>query len=270
MRLQTNTLVKMPDEEYFAIDRVSSSSVRTFKRNRREYYLQYVSKELPDKDSPALRIGSAVHAWALEGIEAYEERFTVGPDCDIRSIKWREFCEAVPQGITVLHPKREARLVRYMVDRLWNNHRFRSTMEEINPEMEQAAFFDYQGWECKAKLDAFGQREDGTYVLVDLKTCGDSSPPGFQESADKWHYIDQLAFYVEALRACGIEGKIETWFATVDKKFPVAAAMYEIKDHQIYLGSLENKHNLNEIRKCYDTGDWSCEHELAVNRIEYR
>ena len=266
--IETNKLIKMPDEEYFAIERTSSSAIRTFAQNRRKYYLQYVQKCLDDTESPALRIGSAVHAWALEGESAYKERFVVGPPGSSRTNMYQEFVDATPNQLTVLSEK-EAQQVKYMVLRLWQNKLFSELMEEINPDVEHAVFFEYEGYDCKSKLDVLGFRKDGTPVLLDLKTTQDCEPKKFQESVDYWGYIAQVAFYRTALRKCGYDGPIETYIAAVDKKFPTAAALFQIPDEDCFFGELDNKYHLRQIRSCYDSGDWSCEYEQCLNTLRY-
>ena len=81
--------------DYLALDRLSPSGAKDLLRSPAHYR---AARDEPRAETPALRMGSALHCLALEGRAAFAERFAVAPECDRRTKQgkadWATFTEA--------------------------------------------------------------------------------------------------------------------------------------------------------------------------------
>lgn len=80
-QLPDGVYINLPEEVYFAQDRLGSSDKKTLHFEREGWW--YQSRHNPDRKretTDALNYGAALHALILEGLGAYETRFVVEPD----------------------------------------------------------------------------------------------------------------------------------------------------------------------------------------------
>ena len=81
--LEDGVYVDLPEADYFAQDALGSSDIRKLIADPVRWWWQSKHnpfKELSDKKSPEMIIGSAWHCLALEGREAFESRYMKAPD----------------------------------------------------------------------------------------------------------------------------------------------------------------------------------------------
>src|ERR1700675_3243907 len=67
----------------------SASTLNAFRRNRREYYLRYVTGDLPPVSSESLALGIALHTLVLEP-DSWEREYAIIPEGDGRTKAVRE------------------------------------------------------------------------------------------------------------------------------------------------------------------------------------
>lgn len=165
----------LPFPDYLAIQALSPSGAGKLLRSP-AHYRAY--RDAPETDTPAFRLGRAVHALGLEGRGAYRERFAVAPDCDRRTKAGKETWEAFQveaAGRTVLTAT-EAAQVEAMGASM-AAHRLIPVLLK-GGEAETSMFWDDPdtGAQCKGRPD-FARFADAT--ILDLKTTTDASPGAF-------------------------------------------------------------------------------------------
>lgn len=189
----------VPDKEYHSWDRMSATALKTLDRSTPLHLLAQMEN---DEDTPALRVGRALHSLVLTpGV--YDRDFVVAPDIDRRTKagkeEWEKFKE-VAEGRTVL-TKDEHNLVEEMRGGIMSCNTARQLVEACGNDVEISLRGDIDGIHAKARIDGFIER-DG--CVIDIKTHGGlCSPQEFAKAAYSWGYWTQFAFYREMLRRAG-------------------------------------------------------------------
>ena len=121
------------------------------------------------------------------------------------------------------------------------------------------------GVQCRCRPDWW--RHDG--IIVDLKTCLDASPEGFQKSIYGWRYHVQHAFYVDgATAAVSMQLERPTGgpvmpaptgfvFVAVEKTPPYAVGVYMLDPQSVEIGRRDYREDLARYAECIRTGEWS-------------
>lgn len=114
------------------------------------------------------------------------------------------------------------------------------------------------GVECRCRPDWW--RHDG--IIVDLKTCLDASPEGFQKSIFSWRYHVQHAFYMDGIKAALEQGGGEMpapkafVFVAVEKTAPYAVGVYALDAESVAIGRRDYREDLATFAECQRTGEW--------------
>lgn len=210
-------------EEYDATEALNYSGLRELLKSPLHYQTY---RTQPREDSKALRIGSATHALALQGAEAYAAGFAIAPELDRRTSAgkqaWAEF-QTENAGKVILTDE-EGQLVRAVALAARAAIAARGIVAEA---AEVMYVVDYCGTPIKAALDLIGTDADGHPVIVDLKTTEDASEAAFLGSVRSYRYNLQRHTYRTVYN---IErGDLPRFlFLAVEKGGANACAWYEI------------------------------------------
>ena len=179
------------------------------------------------EETKALKIGSAVHAFALTP-EIAHVTYAVAPEVDRRTkdgkMIWENFV-AANAGKTILSDD-EWSIVSNVAFAL-------SRVVNALPGKRFGAEFmlgvDYNGTPLKAALDLVQEDENGDLWIYDLKTTEDASPKGFLQSARSYRYNLQAAFYRLVLGLAYPNRHIHGFrFIACEKSAPYATATYQL------------------------------------------
>jgi len=220
----------VPFAEYRAIHAVSSGYLRTVYQHS-PAHAEHAA--LQDRDTPAMRVGRALHCMALENSE-YAERFVTLPaGIDRRKTPDRklvaELEAAYPRG--VLTPEEDGQ-VTGMFRALRDNEQAWSLLNRMGDSEVTVTWEDRVP--CKARLDHFSKVD----TLLDLKTCQSAARRDFErECRSKWYYGLQLAFYRMGLRACGRE-PLDVYLIALESSRPHGVVIYPVA--QTYLNLWES------------------------------
>lgn len=184
--------------------------------------LAYLNRQR--EETKALRVGSAVHKLALEGLHEFNAAYATAPELDRRTKDGKAAFEAFTlanAGKTILSPDESALVaaVAASAAACMRNRKIALTQTELMFATE------YEGTPIKAALDGVSE-SDG--FIYDLKTTEDASPAGFLKAVRSYRYNLQAYFYRFAyevafgIRAAGFR------FLVVEKEPPFAVAVYEL------------------------------------------
>ena len=184
------------------------------------HYFQYITEER--KDTPALAVGRALHAKALQPLEAVNI-YAVAPDVDRRTkdgkAAWEAFTQANAGKAIITQEQSE------MIDRMDLSIEAIKSANQINfTATELMGQVDYGDTPLKFAIDAVGA--DG--YLYDIKTTEDASPRGFKSSAFTYRYNLQAHFYLTCYNLLFRERLHGFRFIVVEKSPPYAVAIYEL------------------------------------------
>lgn len=259
--------ISCTNTEYHARDEIGASMLETFRRSRREYQSQYITKTVQRGPSDAMKLGSLVHCLFLEPdtlSEEFAEIPQVAPDGkpwtrrkgSAHEAWWQEFLASC-EGKTVVSMEMvdEARQI---VDAMRANPKLMHFFDR-DGQPEYSIFWTDRdtGLRLKCRVDWWSD------TRVDLKTAADPSPSAYSRALVRFGYHRKLSHYMDGMEAmlgervpllhCAI-GTAPPYFGRV--------GMYEIDDHdpsgaRYRLGEIQRRQTLVELAHCMETGDWS-------------
>ena len=237
--------------DYLALDRLSPSGAKVLTRSA-AHYRHY--RDNPPTETPALRIGKAVHALALEGRAAYEAAFAVAPECDRRTREgkavWGDFI-AASEGRTVLTVT-EAELVEGMAGGILSHHLAPALLADGTPELSMLWDDPETGTPCKGRMD-LARLEVG--AILDLKSTLDASPAAFARSCLAYGYHVQQAAYMAGAAALRADVR-DFVILAVEKAPPFAVGIYRLPDAALELGRRRWGEACALYAQCLESGRW--------------
>ena len=213
------------------------------------HYQAYLNRT--QEDSKALRVGTAVHKLALEGLDAYNASHAIAPEVDKRTKDgkqaWQDFVTA-NEGKAILTAD-EGQLV----DNVANAAAKCMKEHGIVLSKTEVMFTAFLG-DVLVKCAIDGISDDG--YIYDLKTCEDASPQGFLSAVRKYLYNLQAYFYrhaVESAYKCRVLG---FRFIAVEKEPPFATAVYELGPELMTNAAFDFERALALYKQCTASGEW--------------
>lgn len=245
------------DEVYFA-DRffLRHGWLELFRRSPALF--QQAIKGQSDEPSDAMRLGSAIHCWALER-DQFHSRFAVAPRVDRRTKEgksiWESFSSANADK-TILTEEQAATFTNACRS-IAENQTAQSILRSIG-RVEQVITWQQDGFGCKAKLDGIVFANDTPSILVDIKSTSDPYPDVFQKNLVNRGYHRQAAWYAGCVKTVW---NLSDWplfyFIAVGTTEPFETIVYRISEDAIKHGHQQNTETLSQLRGCVETDTWS-------------
>jgi exodeoxyribonuclease VIII len=243
------------DEYHADTSSISHSMLEKFRQSVPLYHGLYVAKTLPrDEPTPAMKLGTALHAWLLEP-QNWTQLVAVGPDCERRSnadkARWAEF-GAASVGKTVITREQEQKVF-LMADSVKANATAKALLAAAGPNEQAIRWQDSSGLICKAKFD---RALDAKFVL-DIKTTRDLlHPDSWAKTCGNFGYARQAAHYLEGWSRVfrGNPDHLHLVFSTEE---PYECAVFELDALSIQLGRDQNRRDLDALALCYESGCWA-------------
>ena len=182
----------MTEKEYRERPEVNKSTLWEIRKSPAHYKW---AVENPSEDTPALKMGRAIHMAVLQP-EEFPDTYAVMPDGIDRRTKegkaaWAAWCEE-NDGKEVL-TKEELETCMTVAKSVLNN----SNNMLLWCQTEVPLFWvdDRTGIKCKCRIDALKETDD-KFLIIDLKTANDASTKTFTREAVKYGYHVQAAHYI--------------------------------------------------------------------------
>lgn len=241
--------VIMSNVDYHAASAVSKSDLDLIAKSPAHYI---ESKNSPKEQTASMLLGSVAHKLVLEP-DKFEEEFAIAPDVDRRTKagkeQWAEFAKGITDKITVIDNSTFEQSME--IAKAVGSHPIASKLLH-GGQAELSYFWVQNGIECKCRPDYL--RTD-IKMVVDFKTAQDASPDEFAKAAYKYRYHVQTAWYLDGLRACGLD--IENFiFVVCETKPPYNIMVYAADVYMINLGRAEAKENLETYGRCLNSDVW--------------
>jgi exodeoxyribonuclease VIII len=210
------------------------------------------------RETEALALGSLVHTLVLEP-DTFAHRYVVTPKIDGRTREGKAAKAALADDPRIVVNEEvmadaSACATSIMAHRVYQQIR--------DAQVEHTVFWDEEvHWEdaagnqvvtrvpCKARFDVVGP------WLVDLKTCRDASPKGFQRSIATYGYHIQAAHYWAGAVANGMEPR-GFLFACVETSPPYLTSGYLLGSPTLEQGETERREALNIYARCLSEDRW--------------
>ena len=238
----------MSAADYHAIDAASASRLKTLWRST-PMHLRH-EMDATRTETPAMRIGTLAHLAALEPDE-WQSSVVVMPPVDRRTKAGKEEAAAFEEAnaglsIVSLHEHYTASRIAEAVSGL-----LPAGQSEVSIIARDPVLSAY----IKARIDRV---PDGSSLIMDLKTCRDASPRGFQRDSYNLGYHIQAALYLDLWNAvCGSSDRRDGFaFVAVESEAPHAAAVYECSADFLDAGRRDYMAALETYAKCKQSGEW--------------
>lgn len=220
----------MPSDDYHASGAISSSGFGPISRSI-DHYLTY---RADDGRTKTFDEGNAIHAWLLEGPEAFDRMCVRRPATDEGNFRkkvgkaWRG--EQLAKGLVILDADQFTR-INSAIEAVQNHPYCANILEHGESEV---SYF----WEetvdgvpipCRVRPDWITETSMGP-VGVDLKTSRDASEDEFAKAAARYRYGGQAAFYRRGFEAVTGEPLVAWVVIVVEKVAPFGVAIYRLDD----------------------------------------
>lgn len=236
----------MSADAYFAHSAVNRSQLSELDRSPLHYWAKYVNPgrvEEPETETPAFRIGRAIHARVLEPLR-YADHFMVGPNVSSRNTtKWRAAEEAF-KGEMLLTVK-EDRIVEGVNKALVENPLSRRALFESEGSNEVSVFAKDPKTDIDLKCRVDRLMDNG--MLVDVKSTADASPSAFAKSCANYGYALQAAHYLYTVEMATGQVPAGFGFVVVEKEPPHAVAVYRASEDFLRHGAVQHRNLLDRL-----------------------
>jgi exodeoxyribonuclease VIII len=249
--------------------------LEVFRESPARYHGRFITGTLPAPGpTPAMEFGTLFHLYFLERFRFHAECALIprlapdGKKWDRRGKEHKEFWAQWEASINGRQQVDETtfELLRAMdegVDRCPSAH---ALLTFDSGPVEQTIHWtdDETGLPCKARLDKLAR---GGAVIVDLKTCQDSTPEAFARYAVNFGLHRQAAFYLDGFAAAHNVDATGMVFVAVSKEAPHDVAAYSLDMDAIELGRKQNRATMRKLADAIEKDTWDAPHQRCITEI---
>ena len=216
------------------------------------FHFHYAQTHSEEKETEALRFGTAAHKFILEEEDFFDE-YAIAPKLDRRTKEGKETWKALEEtGKTVL-----------TVDELEVLKEMKASIDAVplarellQGEHEQSFFWTdaETGIKCKIRPDCLTEK-DGKFFCIDYKTTDSCADGHFERSVRKYGYKLQAGMYTEGL----FQTTLEEWqfgFVVQEKAAPYAVRVYLCSPDFTAEGVDMFREYIGLVKQCESTGQW--------------
>lgn len=262
--MDTDSTGLVPDldgDEYHNHPAVGSSGLKLLAASPLHYYSRYLDPERdPQKETPAMKLGSAWHCAVFEPGE-FDNRYIAMPEGIERRTKegkalWAELLATGKEPLSAGDMDRVLAM-----GRAANAHPAAQVLFAQRGLAEVSIFFDdpATGVRCKIRPDYMVPPCDlfPNGLIIDGKSCEDASPEGFARNAWNWEMYYQAALYSDGFRKhFKTRARPEFLWLAQEKEPPYATAIYSASADLVNYGRRKVCPLLELYRRCSESGQW--------------
>ena len=245
------------NSEYHSGEGLAASHLRELLRSP----LHYITRvNTSSKETPAMKLGTAVHCAILEP-ERFEIEYIEAPVIDRRTKDGKALWSELEQSGRIVLSSDEYLKITQMASAV-RNHEIASKLifggaaEQSVYWNQQVSSLDVPEILCKARPDYIKPLKKG-YVIVDIKTTQDANISEFQKKAYyQWCYHLQAAHYVRGFEAVTSEKVVAFMYIAIESEPPYAISVFKAGDDYLEAGK-KKTHELYELyANCVANDSW--------------
>lgn len=108
----------------------------------------------------------------------------------------------------------------------------------------------------RARLDWLPDRRGRRLIVPDLKTCLSAHRDKFVKSAADYGYHQQAPYYLDGIRALGLDDDPAFVFVAVEKRPPYLVNVIQLDVTAMRIGAALNRQAIEIFAECQRTGEW--------------
>ena len=262
--LPVEVAYNQPEFDYRRAEGVNQSSLKKILESPAHYQAALKFRLIP---TPAMEMGTALHALSLDGQEAFDGAYIQKPDgINLSTKAGKEWKASVGRRKILATGGKDDpwNSVQGMAKSLRRLEWFNPDQKDYIKHNEVSVYWDEAGVHCKARLDRV-LIEAG--IVLDLKTTDSVEPELFTKKVVSLGYDFQLATYLSAAEAAF--GKpFKFIFVAVERKAPYTVALFEADEEMVAEGRHKFEKALKIYKKCEKSGEWP-NREVTIQKLSY-
>lgn len=240
-----------PDRAYRQDPGLAQSSLKSILVSPAHYQAS-LKRRFPS--TPNMVLGSALHCLVLEGRKVFDASYVTRPDDIKLNTKEGKAWAAEQKGKTILNGEQSAQLLG-MAKALGELEWFApERQEELRKYSELSIYWDWNGVDCKARLDRVIELEDQVLVL-DLKTTDSVNYKKFMDKMVHLNYMFQAAYYTEAA-AVAFKKPAQFIFVGVERDLPNTIDFFTPAPSMVEESRAQCEYALKTWKTCMLTDHW--------------
>lgn len=112
------------------------------------------------------------------------------------------------------------------------------------------------GVQRRCRVDLLPGPGRGRYIVTDYKTADSASPAAIAKAIANYGYYMQDAWYLDGVRALGLDDDPAFLFVVQEKKPPYLVNVAQIEDEDRWIGQDNNRRAIERFRDCTESGVW--------------
>ena len=250
--LPVEVAYNQPEFDYRRAEGVNQSSLKKILESPAHYQAALKFRLIP---TPAMEMGTALHALSLDGQEAFDGAYIQKPDgINLSTKAGKEWKASVGRRKILATGGKDDpwNSVQGMAKSLRRLEWFNPDQKDYIKHNEVSVYWDEAGVHCKARLDRV-LIEAG--IVLDLKTTDSVEPELFTKKVVSLGYDFQLATYLSAAEAAF--GKpFKFIFVAVERKAPYAVTLFEADEEMVAEGRRKFDKAIRLLKECEASGEW--------------
>lgn len=238
----------------------SSSQLKTMLESPDMFYQQYILGRRKAMDSPALRVGNAVHTKILEP-EKFEDEYAIFTGKRRQGAKWDEF-KKENEGKILLSEK-DMLQVDIATENILNTD---ATLPYINGGVAEVSLFtELEGVKIKVRADYLN--ETMAYIQ-DIKTTSDVvNETNVRKKIAQFDYDLSAALYLDAFKSEGLN--VDNFIWVFSSKGYQSCKVFKASNEMLENGRVKYKRALEQIKR-YQDKNWDITNDIVeIDPIEY-
>lgn len=258
----------LPEEKYFAVDAISNSALRHFRRSPAHY--QY-AKANPKDPTPQMIDGVSFHKIILEPDKFWETHILQPADAPNRPqerhrhakkpskatldafLFWDQYNELA--GDKRIITQEQADMFLEVSANIRNHPEIKPFLQRGRAEASLIGQDPETKLWCKCRPD-FMTCVGGYDVMLELKSTDDARPDKFQRTAYNFEYFKAGAFYTDVAEWSGVGRPDVYLIVAFERDPPHGIKLYEVPESEMERGRNQYRVALDQLAYCKETGKW--------------
>jgi hypothetical protein len=252
----TRTVADLPDEIYHHRPEWSVSQLKLLPEEPEMFWGRHIAhlEDFQLKESPQMRLGTAVHEALLQGMDLrIIPRNVLSKSGSRAGGEWKAFAEE-HAGESWLKED-EAEPAQCALESVRKDRKARALLE-LPGDAELAVFWrdEFTSLPMRGRLDRLVRVGGG--LVLDLKTANDPTEYGFPFACLDRKYHVQAACYMEAAENVTGTQPEAFLFIAVQVEAPYICRVYSCRREMLELGFTRLRESLADLKARLDSDDW--------------